>query len=57
MTEFLITHKTTGVFLQPTIDALVMENVKTAEHTTHILVGDGLQTNDTVANEILFIFP
>lgn len=51
--EDLVADGAAGYLVEPAIDALLMVDVEAAEHAARALVGDGLEANDAVVDEIL----
>jgi len=51
--EVFVAHWTAGYFGKPVIDAFIMENVKTAQHSTLSSIFNSTQTDNTIANKIL----
>lgn len=54
--ENFVAHWATGNLLEPAVNALVVEDVEAAKHSTRVVVRDGAQANDAVTHKVLFVF-
>jgi hypothetical protein len=49
-------HGTTGIFFEPLLDAVGMENVETTEHLAEGVVGNGLNADHALLHHVLPVF-
>jgi len=49
-------HGTTGIFFEPLLDAVGMENVETTEHLAEGVICDGLNADHALLHHVLPVF-